>query len=199
MMEFETARRDVWERDGYRCQECGLAVARRSGLLPNTHHVVPKAHGGGNTSDNLITLCLPCHVSKRGHEFMLAKVRADQDPQYIKWYLWEISTNLLALANAYDPRRPWSSSAMTETITGWQQALDFVKDLLKACVRDGIGAGEITVPRTFNDEQRELEEVITGLRIVWKSHHVQRALDDAIAAGESPLTTDYGVPRRENT
>jgi hypothetical protein len=88
---------------------------------------------------------------------------------------------------------------MTETITGWQQALDFVKDLLKACARDGIGAGEITVPRTFNDEQRELEEVITGLRIVWKSHHVQRALDDAIAAGESPLTTDYGVPRRENT
>jgi len=182
--DYELIKRQVWARDGYRCQECGLSVARGRGLMPHTHHIVPKAQGGRDTPDNLITLCLPCHVSKRGHEFMLAKVRVDQDPQYIKWYLWEISTNLLALAEGYDPRRPWSSAAVLASITAWQQALDFVKDLLTECAQRSIGVGDITVPATFEEEQQELEEVIAALRIVWQSHHTQRALDHVIMSGE---------------
>lgn len=48
--------RDIYKRDGYKCRICGAA---EFGL--NIHHISPVKLGGSNDTNNLITLCLPCH------------------------------------------------------------------------------------------------------------------------------------------
>jgi len=50
--------KEIYKRDDYTCQNCG----KKGGLL-NAHHILPWA---GNpelafNSENLITLCVPCH------------------------------------------------------------------------------------------------------------------------------------------
>ena len=49
-------RREVLERDGYRCRSCG-----RRGLL-QVDHILPLHRGGGDAAANLQLLCVRCHV-----------------------------------------------------------------------------------------------------------------------------------------
>jgi hypothetical protein len=53
-------RKQVWERDGYRCQNCG------GWSKLSTDHIVPESKGGTTTLDNLQTLCKSCN-SKKGN------------------------------------------------------------------------------------------------------------------------------------
>ncbi|MFH2050982.1 MAG: HNH endonuclease, partial [bacterium] len=50
-------RRRVLARDGHRCQGSGCTNTR----FLEVHHLVPRARGGTNRPDNLITLCSACH------------------------------------------------------------------------------------------------------------------------------------------
>ncbi|MFH2051778.1 MAG: HNH endonuclease [bacterium] len=50
-------RRRVLARDGHRCQGPGCTNTR----FLEVHHVRPRARGGTNRPDNLITLCSACH------------------------------------------------------------------------------------------------------------------------------------------
>ncbi|MGD9546757.1 MAG: HNH endonuclease [Candidatus Krumholzibacteriia bacterium] len=50
-------RRRVLARDGHRCQGPGCRNTR----FLEVHHVLPRARGGTNRPDNLITLCSACH------------------------------------------------------------------------------------------------------------------------------------------
>jgi hypothetical protein len=50
-------RRAVLVRDGYRCRAPGCTGTR----FLEVHHRVPRARGGTNRPDNLITLCAACH------------------------------------------------------------------------------------------------------------------------------------------
>ncbi|MGD9547176.1 MAG: HNH endonuclease [Candidatus Krumholzibacteriia bacterium] len=50
-------RRRVLARDGHRCQGPGCTNSR----FLEVHHVQPRARGGTNRPDNLITLCSACH------------------------------------------------------------------------------------------------------------------------------------------
>ena len=45
-----------FERDNWRCRHC----RDTSSLHP--HHVIYKSHGGLDRLDNLITLCVQCHM-----------------------------------------------------------------------------------------------------------------------------------------
>lgn len=51
-------KQQVKERDRV-CQHCGTKGSRRNRLT--VHHIVPKCHGGPNTTDNCILLCRKCH------------------------------------------------------------------------------------------------------------------------------------------
>lgn len=51
-------RRQVFERDAYRCVQCG----DWHDLEPD--HIVPEARGGPTTLENLQTLCRPCNLAK---------------------------------------------------------------------------------------------------------------------------------------
>ena len=172
--------KSIWSRDGNRCAECGLPVAQPRGLRPHTHHKVPRSAGGQDDPQNLITLCQPCHVTKMGHLFMLERTVVADYPQFVKSFLWEVSTNLLALADRFDPRHPPSAHYVIKTVTGWQGVLDQIKALASDYGEQGIGSGGISLPPTFDDECRQLDDVIAALRVVWHSHHTQRALDEII-------------------
>jgi len=50
-------RRDVFSRDGHRC---GAPGCRNTRFL-EVHHIKPRAKGGTNELENLITLCSACH------------------------------------------------------------------------------------------------------------------------------------------
>jgi len=52
-------RRNLFQRDGHRCQYCGTA---REPLTID--HVLPRSRGGRDTWDNVTTACLPCNVRK---------------------------------------------------------------------------------------------------------------------------------------
>jgi 5-methylcytosine-specific restriction endonuclease McrA len=58
--EYEIIRKRVLERDGWRCQECG------STQNLHVHHMKPRSQLGGDTMDNLITLCADCHGKCHG-------------------------------------------------------------------------------------------------------------------------------------
>lgn len=55
------SRRNVFLRDGYQCQYCGIRPAVRE---LNLDHVVPRSRGGRSTWDNLVTSCRACNVRK---------------------------------------------------------------------------------------------------------------------------------------
>lgn len=52
-------RRNVFQRDGHRCQYCGCADERLS-----IDHVIPRSRGGADVWENVTTACLPCNVRK---------------------------------------------------------------------------------------------------------------------------------------
>jgi 5-methylcytosine-specific restriction endonuclease McrA len=57
---YESLRQQVLRRDGWRCQSCGST----SNL--EVHHKQFRSHAGGDTEENLITLCFACHASIHG-------------------------------------------------------------------------------------------------------------------------------------
>ena len=60
---WRRVRRDVLERDGYRCRDCG-----RAGRF-EVDHVKPLHHGGAPLDpDNLQALCRSCHIHKTAQE-----------------------------------------------------------------------------------------------------------------------------------
>ena len=62
-------RRAVYRRDGWRCALCD--DPRRLQI----HHAVPRAAGGSDFQENLITLCWRCHAAAHG-------VRLPEMPDY---------------------------------------------------------------------------------------------------------------------
>ncbi len=50
---IEAARREY-------CQRCGIADAVQ------VHHIIYRSRGGGDTADNLVSLCLHCHQVAHG-------------------------------------------------------------------------------------------------------------------------------------
>lgn len=57
--QWEKARKAVLIRDSYLCQSC-LAKGRPTPAT-EVHHMVAKAHGGGDEPENLISICHECH------------------------------------------------------------------------------------------------------------------------------------------
>lgn len=60
-------RHEVFQRDGYRCRECGASKDETSLEID---HIVPVARGGTNDIDNLQTLCRECNRMKHTDEWV---------------------------------------------------------------------------------------------------------------------------------
>lgn len=58
---WKAIRAAVIQRDGGRCIECGDALTSPEA---HVHHLIPRAYGGTDTEDNLVTLCRACHAGR---------------------------------------------------------------------------------------------------------------------------------------
>lgn len=56
-------RRNIYARDGNRCQYCGKTFPTRELTLD---HVKPRVQGGGNSWTNLVCACVKCNARKGG-------------------------------------------------------------------------------------------------------------------------------------
>ena len=54
-------RHEVFQRDGYRCQECG---ATNLEISLEVDHIIPVSQGGTDELSNLQTLCIICNRAK---------------------------------------------------------------------------------------------------------------------------------------
>lgn len=65
---------DCYERDNWKCQDCGTTcLARENSAVDErrrvqAHHIVSRRNGGTDLLENLVTLCLSCH-RKREHRY----------------------------------------------------------------------------------------------------------------------------------
>jgi hypothetical protein len=56
---------DVLKRDNYRCAKCGASPSNDHQVELEVDHICAVAKGGGNTLDNLQTLCRKCNQGKK--------------------------------------------------------------------------------------------------------------------------------------
>ncbi len=56
-------RRNLYARDGNRCQYCGKTFSTKELTID---HVNPRVKGGGNTWENLVCACVRCNAKKGG-------------------------------------------------------------------------------------------------------------------------------------
>ena len=75
------SRTNVYLRDGYKCQYCGVNVTDTTGTLD---HVLPLSKGGKSNWLNLTTACKPCNW-KKGSKHQKPKVMPHK-PDY-----WELA------------------------------------------------------------------------------------------------------------
>lgn len=76
--EWAKWRKDVYERDGYTCQECGT----KGGYL-EPHHIIPRRLNGELFNiKNGITLCRPCHLKTLGKELEFAELYSEKVQQH---------------------------------------------------------------------------------------------------------------------
>jgi hypothetical protein len=61
--DWDRRRKDVFKRDGFRCQNCGASGGPNGSSELHAHHIVPKSKGGKHKRSNLSTLCEDCHMA----------------------------------------------------------------------------------------------------------------------------------------
>ncbi len=74
-------RRNIYARDGNRCQYCGRSFSTRELTLD---HVLPRVQGGENSWTNLVCACVKCNARKGGRtptQAGMKLVRAPRQPR----------------------------------------------------------------------------------------------------------------------
>lgn len=72
------SRRNVFLRDGYRCQYC---LVRLPASELTTDHVVPRSRGGMTSWDNVVTACSPCNRKKANRTPAQARMALQRAPE----------------------------------------------------------------------------------------------------------------------
>ena len=95
-------RHQVFQRDGYRCRECGASKDETSLEID---HIVPVAKGGTNDIDNLQTLCRECNRMKHTDEWVGGETDlevAENELNILENQLKEAENNLKYAADEED-------------------------------------------------------------------------------------------------
>jgi hypothetical protein len=170
-----SVRDQVVQRDGYRCQECGVRVGknvlgRLKGLQFHAHHKVPQSKGGKDTPDNLVTMCVVCHATKgsRGHRLLFSRAAKRNLGDFVIWFLRDFGMESLAYSETLDPQDLPSKEV--------QRVLESVAQTCRTLVED---------LRSVTTEGRKfplpsLADVLPGLEIGWRAHLTERHLDQLL-------------------
>ncbi len=73
--QVKLTRREVFIRDGYTCQYCGLQTRDLT-----IDHIVPKSRKGAHTWENLVSACKVCNHRKGGKTLQEARMRLLREP-----------------------------------------------------------------------------------------------------------------------
>ena len=81
--EVRFSRRNVFVRDGHRCQYCGQTRAARE---LNIDHVTPLSHGGASTWENVVCCCIACNRRKGNRNPDAAGMALLRPPRRPRWH-----------------------------------------------------------------------------------------------------------------
>lgn len=73
----KSKRFEIFKRDGFRCQYCGLDSSSPDTVL-EVDHIVPSSKGGTHEDDNLITSCFSCNRGKSNKDLSLTLFGTEQ-------------------------------------------------------------------------------------------------------------------------
>ena len=90
-------RHQVFQRDGYRCRECG---ASNDETVLEIDHIVPVARGGTNDIENLQTLCRECNRMKYTDEWVGGETNLEISQKLLLMIDEQIKQANTALSNA---------------------------------------------------------------------------------------------------
>jgi hypothetical protein len=75
---------EILKRDGFACTSCGATVDNPKGTVLQIHHRRRVSQGGGNKSENLVTLCAQCHAGIHAEDDVTTTsddmLRPNEDP-----------------------------------------------------------------------------------------------------------------------
>jgi HNH endonuclease len=66
---------EVFKRDGFTCVYCG---AQPPGVILHVDHVIPRANGGSDDIDNLVTACDGCNLGKGARELTAIPISIEE-------------------------------------------------------------------------------------------------------------------------
>jgi 5-methylcytosine-specific restriction endonuclease McrA len=95
------SRREVFVRDGYRCQYCGTHTRHLT-----LDHVIPRSRGGQQSWTNVVSACTECNHHKAGRtplEARMALLREPQAPRPNPYAFFHISH----VRESWRPFLPW--------------------------------------------------------------------------------------------
>ncbi|MDR2512793.1 MAG: HNH endonuclease [Puniceicoccales bacterium] len=98
--EVHFSRRNVYLRDGFRCQYCGRVFDVRELTLD---HVVPQDRGGKTNWENIVTACVRCNAHKANRLPHQAGVSLRRVPCRPKWRSFIAAFASLADAKSWKP------------------------------------------------------------------------------------------------
>ena len=81
--EVRFTRKNIFERDGNRCQYCGKRFDTKE---LNLDHVLPKCRGGLTTWDNIVCSCSSCNARKGRRTLKEANIRLIRKPRKPRWH-----------------------------------------------------------------------------------------------------------------
>jgi len=110
------SRQNVYARDGGRCQYCVGKVGRSEATYD---HVVPRAHGGKTTWENIVIACVPCNQRKGGRTPAQAGMRLRTLPVRPKKL-----PELLTVTFTFQPGMPDSWRTWLRDIAYWNAELE---------------------------------------------------------------------------
>lgn len=61
---WQRIRFKILDRDGFRCQYCGLSPRDSAYIVLHIDHIMPRSRGGDDSEKNLITSCNICNAGK---------------------------------------------------------------------------------------------------------------------------------------
>jgi 5-methylcytosine-specific restriction endonuclease McrA len=96
------SRANIFTRDKYTCQYCGVRPAARSEL--NLDHVIPRSLGGRTSWENVVCSCIDCNRNKGGRTPEQALLRLRRPPGRPRW---TPLMNLAATTSRYAEWRPF--------------------------------------------------------------------------------------------
>lgn len=172
--DWNSRRREVYQRDNYTCQNCGNRGGPHGNAELHAHHVVPKKDGGTDKKRNLQTLCRDCHDAIHHKDKMAPThfpnkgnrtitTQSGREAKEILEYIEKVNKSSSELAE----KKSSISGIISESTNNLRQILELAKKTRLAGESELSSEGEQN--RLFNsyiENQTEFRKEILELKLI---------------------------------